>query len=207
MERIYGHGAHPCPTCRKSLRRYDFKEQTFENLEVEKEVDIRKRILKQLNKEQTAFYTSREDSEEVVLRRFNDYLEELEDIIFNLANGIDVAATNEKVEQYRNEIYASRGQVSSILPSTKKSSAIVDGLVFVDPILDALYLTYEKDHIDAMAIVARQKAAYEEKSNEVFRFGQDLRVKAGGYKSEWTWQRAIEDAGAIGGLFQLVDPL
>ena len=62
-------------------------------------MDIRKRILKQLNKEQTAFYTSREDSEEVVLRRFNDYLEELEDIIFNLANGIDVAATNEKVEQ------------------------------------------------------------------------------------------------------------
>jgi len=37
------------------------------------------------------------------LKDFNDYLEEVEDIIFNLCEGVDVKATEGKVEAYRRE--------------------------------------------------------------------------------------------------------
>jgi CDK-activating kinase assembly factor MAT1 len=37
------------------------------------------------------------------LRKFNDYLEEVETIMFNLIYDLDVAQTQEKIEQYRQE--------------------------------------------------------------------------------------------------------
>ena len=37
------------------------------------------------------------------LREYNDYLEQVEDIIFNLCEGIDVKATEAKVDAYRKE--------------------------------------------------------------------------------------------------------
>ncbi|KAJ1556338.1 Rhodanese- sulfurtransferase [Cladochytrium tenue] len=37
------------------------------------------------------------------LKLYNDYLEEVEDIMFNLINDVDVQATNEKIERFRQE--------------------------------------------------------------------------------------------------------
>eukprot|EP00243_Klebsormidium_subtile_P004381 TRINITY_DN18363_c0_g1_i1.p1 TRINITY_DN18363_c0_g1~~TRINITY_DN18363_c0_g1_i1.p1 ORF type:complete len:184 (-),score=32.67 TRINITY_DN18363_c0_g1_i1:63-614(-) len=59
-----------------------------------KELVIRKRIQSIYNKEQ-------EDFEE--LREYNDYLETIEDIVFNLVEGIDVAATEARVARYQEE--------------------------------------------------------------------------------------------------------
>lgn len=61
---------------------------------VEKEVDIRKRILRDFNKKEEDFST---------LREYNDYLEEVENIIYNLSNNIDVMETNKKIEQYKKD--------------------------------------------------------------------------------------------------------
>eukprot|EP01098_Paradermamoeba_levis_P011465 TRINITY_DN4915_c0_g1_i1.p1 TRINITY_DN4915_c0_g1~~TRINITY_DN4915_c0_g1_i1.p1 ORF type:complete len:324 (+),score=100.15 TRINITY_DN4915_c0_g1_i1:153-1124(+) len=61
---------------------------------VDKELKIRRKILKLYNKRREHFNS---------LRAYNDYLEEIEDIIYNLTHGIDEAATNEKVEKYRQE--------------------------------------------------------------------------------------------------------
>lgn len=66
----------------------------FEDSMVEKEVNIRKRILRDFNKKEEDFST---------LREYNDYLEEIETIIYNLANNIDVAETNKKIEQYKKD--------------------------------------------------------------------------------------------------------
>lgn len=68
--------------------------QLFEDPLVEKEVDIRKRILRDFNKREEDFET---------LREYNDYLEEIETIIFNLANNVDVEGTKKKIEQYKKE--------------------------------------------------------------------------------------------------------
>lgn len=70
-----------------------------------KELQIRRRIQNIYNKRQEDFPT---------LRAYNDYLEEVEDIIFSLIEGVDVASTEEKLLKYQNEnaeaIIASRAR-------------------------------------------------------------------------------------------------
>ena len=94
VDSVFSKPSAPCPECGIALRRNQFRQQQFENSLVEKEVDIRKKILKDYNKTENEFPT---------LRSFNDYLEEVETIIYNLTNGIDVEETKEKIELYRKE--------------------------------------------------------------------------------------------------------
>lgn len=61
---------------------------------MDKEVDIRKRILKEFNKRQEDFPT---------LREYNDYLEEVETIIFNLVFDVDTTNTNKMIDNYKKE--------------------------------------------------------------------------------------------------------
>ena len=61
---------------------------------MDKEVDIRRRILKDFNKQEEDFEN---------LREYNDYLEMVEDIIFNLTNNLDILETNKKIQQYKEE--------------------------------------------------------------------------------------------------------
>jgi len=46
VDRIFSHGPAPCPIagCKRTLRKAKFRIQTFEDLKVEREVDIRKRV-------------------------------------------------------------------------------------------------------------------------------------------------------------------
>lgn len=61
---------------------------------MEKEVDIRRRVLRDFNKKEEDFPS---------LREYNDYLEEVETIIFNLVNNIDQLETNKKIEKFKKE--------------------------------------------------------------------------------------------------------
>jgi len=68
--------------------------QIFEDLNVEKEVRIRKKVSRIFNKRPEDFPS---------LRAYNDYLEEVEDITFNLINEVDVAETEAKMARYEKE--------------------------------------------------------------------------------------------------------
>jgi CDK-activating kinase assembly factor MAT1 len=57
-------------------------------------VDIRRRILKDFNKQEDDFET---------LREFNDYLEMVEDIIYNLTNNLEILETNKKILAYKDQ--------------------------------------------------------------------------------------------------------
>ncbi|KIY65207.1 CDK-activating kinase assembly factor [Cylindrobasidium torrendii FP15055 ss-10] len=92
IDRLYTLGPAPCPICDNILRKLAFTPQTFEDLGVEKEVAIRRRIAKDFNKR-------REDFDD--LRAFNDYLQEVEDIAWNLIHNIDVPATEKRIADYR----------------------------------------------------------------------------------------------------------
>ena len=48
VERIFSHGPAPCPVagCHRTLRKQRFRKQTFGDIQVEKEVDVRKRVAK-----------------------------------------------------------------------------------------------------------------------------------------------------------------
>ncbi|KAL6950017.1 TFIIH/NER complex subunit [Hanseniaspora vineae] len=94
VDRIFSLGPAQCPYigCDKILRRNKFKSQVFEDVGVEKEVDIRKRVFNVFNKTLDDFEGDQDE--------FNKYLEEVEDIIYNLDNGIDVVNVEEKLKSY-----------------------------------------------------------------------------------------------------------
>ncbi|KAL8866079.1 MAG: hypothetical protein Q9174_006507 [Haloplaca sp. 1 TL-2023] len=83
----------PCPVagCARTLRKQRFRKQTFEDLRIEKEVDVRRKVAAVFNKQEEDFET---------LRAYNNYLEDMEVVTFNLLEGIDVAATQRKLDAY-----------------------------------------------------------------------------------------------------------
>ncbi|ELT91136.1 hypothetical protein CAPTEDRAFT_89450 [Capitella teleta] len=94
VDLLFVRGSGSCLECSVPLRRNNFRLQMFEDSYVEKETDIRKKILKDFNKKEEDFSS---------LREFNDYLEDVETIVFNLTNGIDLEETKRKVELYKKE--------------------------------------------------------------------------------------------------------
>ena len=96
VDRIFSHGPAPCPVagCARTLRKARFRRQTFEDLHVEREVDIRRRV--------AAVFNRREDEFES-LRAWNNYLEEVENLTWNLLQGVDVKETERKLDAYRRQ--------------------------------------------------------------------------------------------------------
>lgn len=80
VDRIFtsGPGTCPVPYCGRTLRKKGFHKAFFEDLTVEREVDIRKRV--------GAVYNRRQDEFET-LRDWNNYLEEVESLVFDLVEG------------------------------------------------------------------------------------------------------------------------
>ncbi|CAO2647703.1 Nn.00g086250.m01.CDS01 [Neocucurbitaria sp. VM-36] len=82
---------HKMSGCARTLRRNKFREQTFEDLKIEREVDIRKRVMSAMNKNEADFET---------LRDYNDYLEQVEEITWNLILKVDVEATESRLRRW-----------------------------------------------------------------------------------------------------------
>ncbi|KAI8962524.1 CDK-activating kinase assembly factor [Daldinia sp. FL1419] len=80
VNNIFGKGPAQCPHagCTKTLRQRGFRSAFFGNLNVEREVDIRRRV-------QAVFNMTQDDF--VSLRDYNDYLQQVEDLTFELVNG------------------------------------------------------------------------------------------------------------------------
>ncbi|KAJ2900816.1 TFIIH/NER complex subunit [Coemansia aciculifera] len=87
-------GPAPCPVCERILRKAEFYQQIFEDLTVENEVRIRKRIAMTFNKRQEDFKQ---------LKDYNDYLEMVEDITLRLLYDDDTDEAEYMIERYRRE--------------------------------------------------------------------------------------------------------
>ncbi|CAK9779453.1 CDK-activating kinase assembly factor [Cutaneotrichosporon oleaginosum] len=94
IDRLFTLGPEPCPQCGKVLRKVNFAHQTFEDLKVEKEVSVRRRMNDIYNKREEDFPTQ---------RAYDDYLQDVEDMTFNLLNDIDVAETEARIAAYQSE--------------------------------------------------------------------------------------------------------
>ncbi|KTG33356.1 hypothetical protein cypCar_00008508 [Cyprinus carpio] len=94
VEMLFVRGSGNCVQCNTPLRKSNFRVQLFEDPAIDKEVEIRKKVLKIYNKREFDFYT---------LKEYNDYLEQVEDIVFNLTNNIDVERTKQMMEQYQRD--------------------------------------------------------------------------------------------------------
>eukprot|EP00741_Cyanophora_paradoxa_P008396 tig00001307_g8123.t1 len=96
IERMFPSGAtvQVCKQCGTQLRKSNFKRPTGEGMAMGSETFIRKRVLGAFNKVEADFAS---------LEEYNNYLEMVEDIIFNLVNGIDVEKMDRLVMEHQRE--------------------------------------------------------------------------------------------------------
>ncbi|XP_076033579.1 CDK-activating kinase assembly factor [Oratosquilla oratoria] len=80
-----------CPECEIVLKRSKFRFQVFEDPMVEKEIDIRRRVMKVYNKQEDDF--ERPDD-------WNNYIEEIENIVLDLVNDVNRSEIEKKLESY-----------------------------------------------------------------------------------------------------------
>ncbi|KAF2494886.1 CDK-activating kinase assembly factor [Lophium mytilinum] len=96
VDRRFSQGPAACPIagCKRTLRKARFRTQTFEDIKVEREVDLRREVASVFNREEDDFET---------LQDYNDYLEQVENVTWNLINDIDVEDTRRKMDAYKEE--------------------------------------------------------------------------------------------------------
>ncbi|KAK1150443.1 CDK-activating kinase assembly factor MAT1-like isoform X1 [Acipenser oxyrinchus oxyrinchus] len=94
VEMLFIRGSGNCQECDTPLRKSNFRVQLFEDPAIDKEVEIRKKVLKIYNKN---------DSDFPSLREYNDYLELIEEIVYNLTNNMDLENTKQMMDQYQRE--------------------------------------------------------------------------------------------------------
>ncbi|KAM9293967.1 CDK-activating kinase assembly factor MAT1 [Gastrophryne carolinensis] len=92
VDMLFVRGSGNCTECDTPLRKSNFRVQLFEDPTIDKEVEIRKKILKIYNKREEDFPS---------LREYNDFLEEIEEIVFNLTNNVDLENTRKKMDLYQ----------------------------------------------------------------------------------------------------------
>jgi len=107
-----------CGLCGMVLNRDNFRARLFDNVLVNKEVEMRTTLLGDFCKEEQDFAS---------LDEYNAYLEMLETVVYNLVNGIDVANTKIRIEEFRRQneewIAKNRGKKPAFLT---KLEAILD---------------------------------------------------------------------------------
>ncbi|KAL9111459.1 MAG: hypothetical protein Q9227_004137 [Pyrenula ochraceoflavens] len=93
VDRIFSSGPAPCPIagCKRTLRKARFRKQTFEDLAIEREVDIRKRVMAILNNREDEFETKRD---------WDNFLEQREEIIMDLVLRLNVAKREKELEKH-----------------------------------------------------------------------------------------------------------
>ncbi|MEE6494012.1 hypothetical protein FKM82_016994, partial [Ascaphus truei] len=94
VELLFVRGAGSCQECATPLRKSNFRIQLFDDPTIDKEVDIRKKVLKIYNKREEDFTS---------LKIYNDFLEEIEEIVYNMTNNVDLDNTKRKMEMYQKE--------------------------------------------------------------------------------------------------------
>ena len=94
VNRLFNDGPNQCPYagCHKTLRRKGFRSAFFGDLGVEREVDIRRRVAAVFNQTEDDFET---------LRDYNNYLQTVEDLTFDLVSGNDAKRREAEAELQR----------------------------------------------------------------------------------------------------------
>ncbi|KAI3383883.1 hypothetical protein SNEBB_008835 [Seison nebaliae] len=91
---LFVRGSGKCPTCEHFLRRADYRDQVFLDPLIDKELLIRNKMMNIFNKLPHNFES---------VDDYNDYLEMVEDYVYNLTYNIDVDETNKNIIKYREE--------------------------------------------------------------------------------------------------------
>uniref|UniRef100_A0A4W5RHC1 MNAT1 component of CDK activating kinase n=1 Tax=Hucho hucho TaxID=62062 RepID=A0A4W5RHC1_9TELE len=91
VDMLFVCGSGNCVQCGTPLKS-NFRMQLFKDPAIDKEVEIRKKVLKITR-----------DFDFSSLREYNDYLEQVEEIVYNLTNNLEVEGTKHIMEAYQRE--------------------------------------------------------------------------------------------------------
>ncbi len=95
IDRLFSIGRQTaCPQCQQIIKKHLFQVQQFEDISIEKDLRIRKRIEGIYNKPESDFMT---------LMDYNNYIEHKEDIVMNLLANINVNDIEKEVKAYEME--------------------------------------------------------------------------------------------------------
>lgn len=119
VDRLFENGPNQCPYvgCHKTLRKKAFREPMFADLNVEREVDLRKRVA-------AVFNNTEDDFED--LRAYNDYLDMVETLTMELVYGTDAerAAASDRLmtweDEHRAEIEKNRRHGERLREQTRR---------------------------------------------------------------------------------------
>lgn len=119
VDRLFENGPNQCPYigCHKTLRKKAFREPTFADLNVEREVDIRRRVMAVFNRTEDEF----ED-----LRAYNDYLNMVEDLVQDLTYGSEKERAEAQVrllsweDEHRAEIERNKRHGEKVREATRR---------------------------------------------------------------------------------------
>lgn len=110
VDRFFSSGKAECPIgdCHKQLWKREWRTQTFEDLKIEREVEIRRKVTKTygVHPEVTSNLLNpnrldRKEEEFETKRDYDDFLELREELIMNLVLNMDVPVTNKKLRDYQ----------------------------------------------------------------------------------------------------------
>ena len=90
MNTIFIRPTAPCPECGQALKKSEYREKQFDDLYIERDVNIRKEVMKDFNKREEDFCSVEE---------YNDYLEKVEELVYNRVNNINMADITSEVER------------------------------------------------------------------------------------------------------------
>lgn len=93
LYKLFQQGHAPCPECGILLRRINFIVSTFEDIEVERELKMRKLMNRYFKRNLSDFENE---------GKYNDYLEEYENLLFELLEHKTEAAVRERIDQIKN---------------------------------------------------------------------------------------------------------
>lgn len=120
---ISGQAQCPVSTCKRQLWKRDWKFQTFENIQIEKERDIRREVYSRLDISRLGL--PEDVSAFEGLRQFNDYLELKEEFSMNIVLDTDRKATLKKLNDF--ETANGLGSLTKDDPKMQKKRQMRDG--------------------------------------------------------------------------------
>ncbi|GCC24811.1 hypothetical protein chiPu_0003213 [Chiloscyllium punctatum] len=124
VELLFIRGSGNCQECGTALRKNNFRVQLFEDPTVDKEVEIRKKVLKIYNKREDDFCT---------LKEYNDFLEEVEDIgsyetMSREQEDLEEALEFERQESDQKRMLLLKEEQMQQLAKKKNKKALIDDL-------------------------------------------------------------------------------
>jgi len=162
---------------------------------------------------------------DVGFRKYNDHLEKIEDLVFNLVNEINVEENLLLVEQYRRQLtsaitHSQQIEDEEILreieadhrrnsPTNENKPAKEHASSKSDQYKDSLFI-FDRNKLKPVSGDPNNGTEWQKKL-KVFTFSdketsyynlKNQSSQAGGWKADWLWKKCLDHIAHIGGLLQ-----